>query len=139
MWFYPGIRITSIFNTPSNYICQNGAIYIKCICPCLTGEAMFFSLIRVTFFFFLFPQLNQNQLSSSVDKILRELKPPQAYFLGPGNTFAYSGPDRNWETRGAAQRRGWDRSLSSWFGVSPIFTPYLVSCFHRLLISGSRL
>lgn len=43
-------------------------------------------------------------------------------FLGLGDTFAYTGPDRNWETRRAAEKGGGTGTCSSWFGVSTLFT-----------------
>lgn len=61
------------------------------------------------------------------------LKLSQPVPLGPGDRFAYSGPDRNCETRGRAEN-GWDRSLSqlvwSWYDLT--YVKELLAYWFRL-------
>lgn len=41
-------------------------------------------------------------------------------FLYPRDLFAYTGSDRNWETRGAAVKMGGMDACGSWFGASTL-------------------
>lgn len=73
---------------------------------------------------------------------LCDQKPPRQVFHYPGDAFTYTGPDRNWETRGAAAKMGGTEACSSWFGASTLFTNVKEAFsfeFYRLLISGNCL
>lgn len=67
--------------------------------------------------------LNQNQKSCSVHRFSIRVKTSSGlYFWALGIHLHNTGPDRNWETRRAAEKGGGTGACSSWFGVSTLFT-----------------
>lgn len=72
-----------------------------------------------------FPCFKMNQKRSSVCTFSVGVENSSGlffFFVSTREIFAYTGPDRNWETRGEADKKGATEAFSSWFGKSTPFT-----------------